>query len=335
MKILYIHNADFDIPIANRHQVISMCKALYELGQDVSLICFGNKQKFQKNFGKQNFRVIFLKPEKNYYLRSIKLVFKSKKMLCDGIFTRDLFVANRLAGIKPTIYEVHEILNNKLWNILLNKTIPKLRSLVIISKGLQKVLPDAMLLPDAVDLKRFDIKTSRYTARKILGLPQNKKIVCYLGQISAQRDIDTILKVSKMMPEIEFYLYGINSEYSNTKNFHLQGYTNTPELVYKASNIQIASFTNRVRTINYMSPLKIFEIASSKTPLVLSDFPRNREVFDDTEVFYYNSENTDSLRKAIINALNDKSKVQRAFLKVKNHTWKNRAQQIIDQFSNH
>ncbi|AEH06045.1 hypothetical protein [Methanothermococcus okinawensis] len=39
-KILYVHNADFSKPCANRIQVLNMCKAFEKIGVSITLISF-------------------------------------------------------------------------------------------------------------------------------------------------------------------------------------------------------------------------------------------------------------------------------------------------------
>ena len=74
-KILYVHNADFSKPCANRIQVLNMCKAFKKIGQDITLMSFNSDKNTIKRVYNENvdFNIISLKPFLNYYFRSLLL----------------------------------------------------------------------------------------------------------------------------------------------------------------------------------------------------------------------------------------------------------------------
>ena len=84
----------------------------------------------------------------------------------------------------------------------------------------------------------------------------------------------------------------------------------------------------------YTSPLKLFEYMASGRPIIASDLPSLREVLDENSAVFFESGDSSQLAESIKNILNNenlgRSISSRAFEKVKNHTWENRAKKILD-----
>jgi len=351
-KLLYVHNGDFPSTAANRMQVMNMCEAFVSNGIDASLLAFGNDASHIYAFYniKSKFKILLLRFQKNYYLRTLALFRRFKKISPDYefIFTRDLvfaYLVKRFCPGKRVIYELHDFSNGILWKFLFRKAFNILDGIVVISTGIKEDMValgyDAnriTVLPDAVNLDRFDIRLSKKDARKRLDLPYNKRIVSYVGSTDHDRDLYTLIKAARNFPDMLFLIYGNKKPYlietvKGRENIRLMGYTTLAELVYKASDILFSGYTQRIKTIDYMSPLKIFEYMASKTPILVADFPRIRDVLDDSSAFFYRSGDADDLKDNILeitsSAKTADARAASAFRKVKNLTWKDRARRIL------
>jgi len=85
----------------------------------------------------------------------------------------------------------------------------------------------------------------------------------------------------------------------------------------------------------YTCPLKLFEYMASKRPIVASNLPNIRNIArHEKEALLFSPDNLPSLHLQIDRVFNDSSLAKRiaeeASTRVKNYTWKLRAQQIID-----
>lgn len=225
-----------------------------------------------------------------------------------------------------------------------------LNCVIVISQGLKDGLlkigidqNNIEILHDAVNLSEFDISITKEDARKELGISLNKTTVVYAGSTKKDRDIPALIEAAKKMPKVCFVIFGKDQEYINkatlnTPNLIFKGYTDYPELAYKSADILFAGYTKKVPTINFMSPLKIFEYMATKRPTIVADFPRIREVLDENEVYFYEGENSDDIILKIKEIMENKDtaniKALKAFNKVRNYTWKKRSEKIISLMSN-
>ena len=234
-----------------------------------------------------------------------KLIRKYKP---DVVYTRDVVILVSSVFNKNVsfCYESHNsLLHNKskiadrvlkkalLWfskrkNII--KIIPISENLANfwIKSGLvgNKMLP----LHDGFSLKLFNKEIGITEARKQLDFPEDKKIAIYLGSLYEDRETDTILKLAQYFKDILFKIIGgpmdavqifekkCNSQ--SIKNIEFQGMIDHSEIaryLYSA-DILLALWSSKVPTINYCSPLKLFEYMASGRIIVAHAFPTIKEV---------------------------------------------------------
>jgi glycosyltransferase involved in cell wall biosynthesis len=354
-KLLYVHNGDFPSTAANRMQVINMCEAFTSNKVDTTLLAFGEDPSHIYQFYniKDRFKIVLLRFQKNYYSRTLSLFKQFRKMSneFDNIFTRDLifaYLVKKFYPQKKVIYELHDFSNGPAWKFMFRRAFDKMDHIVVISSGIKDDMVSngyetrkISILPDAVNIRRFDIKITKKDARKKLNLPKDKKIISYVGSTDYERDLPTLIKASKQFPDVLFLIYGNKKPYlieavKDLVNVKLMGYTTSAELVYKASDILFSGYTNMIKTIRYMSPLKIFEYMVSKTPIVVADFPRIRDILDEKDAALYCSEDSDDLVNKIALLLKSKEMQSRfsksSFKKVQSLTWVNRAKKIWELY---
>ena len=361
-KLLYVHNADFSKPCANRVQVLNMCKAFNKIGEDVALLSFNCSKEIIKNkYGETaNFNTISLKPSGNYLLRSLVLFLKFLKVKdnFDRIFSRDLifsFLVSFFFKNKRLIYELHDASKGKLWFFLFRKTFKRLLSCVVISEGLKEELVKRkfdenkiVVLHDGVDIEKFDIKISKREARKKLGLPERKKIVTYSGTLKNWKGYETFLNSYNYLKIKDAVLYlavGCSEkQIAELKKIYKKGILFLPfienskiPLFLKASDILVIPNSSKFEiSVKYTSPLKLFEYMASKRPIIASDLPSIRKIVDETEVLFFKADDEKDLalkiERLIFNRSFGKKLVYNTFQKVKKFSWTNRAKEIVNQF---
>jgi glycosyltransferase involved in cell wall biosynthesis len=186
--------------------------------------------------------------------------------------------------------------------------------------------------------------------RKKLHLPLDKKIVLYTGSLYANRGIDNILKLAKLFPQVYFLVIGGPEKQKNdyiksaliqkTKNIRFLGYI--PHFKVKdyliAADVLLMIWSKEVKTINYCSPLKVFEYMASGRIIVGHAFPTIKEVLTDGETAYLtNPDSFDELQMKISLALAQNypnSMAQTAQrLALNKYSWKVRAQTILESIN--
>ncbi|CAB3289261.1 Glycosyl transferase group 1 [Methanocaldococcus lauensis] len=361
-KILYVHNADFSKPCANRIQVLNMCKAFKKIGQDITLMSFNcDKNTIKRVYNEDvDFNTISLKPFVNYYFRSLLLFlrFLIIKHNYDYIYTRDLlfaFLVSKFFKNKKVIYELHEINKRKLWLLLFKNCLNTLKAVITVNTNnieyfrKNKNVSKMVFLPNGVDLNRFDTNLSKEEARDMLKLPKDKTIISYIGSLQNWKGYETFLKSYEHLKDKEHIVYLIvggrekqvsklREKYKN-KNIIFRPFVENSKvpLFLKASDVLVIPNSSKYEiSVKYTSPLKLFEYMASKRPIIASDLPSIREIVDDNEVLFFEPDNEKDLALKVEKLIKDKELqnklINNAFNKVKNYSWENRSKQIIYYF---
>jgi len=313
MNILYLHNVAIDSQYANIIQVMSMCTAMARLGINVTLSLPGtaNIDKSDKQ-GIYEFEVHtrVSKCTNNRfkkYFNFHSVINTIKTCNPDLIYIRSLiFLFTALYSRKNIILELHNnklherfVLLDKFWRYILKKNIKKKRvkKVVCISQALSEYwidqgLPKDKIVTahDAIDTKMFEHSLDKDEARKRLGLPVNTKIVTYAGRLYKNRKIDNIINLAMIHSQALFLIVGGPDEqkdyYQNlveikgVKNVIFTGQIShdlIPIYLY-ASDVLLALWSSEVSTINYCSPLKLFEYMAAGRIIVAHGFRTIKEV---------------------------------------------------------
>lgn len=80
------------------------------------------------------------------------------------------------------------------------------------SEYLKKYSKKVFVIPNGVELKKFSNSYTKNECRRILGLPYNKKLILFLGNLSPYKGPDVLLKalptVIKRLPDVELIVAG-------------------------------------------------------------------------------------------------------------------------------
>ncbi len=362
MRLLYVHNGVFPQPVANRQQVVRMCEALAANGVDVTLLAFGEDRKDE---GEEKERDVFryygvrtrfgtelLAPGGSYYRRSLRLFRAAQRLQgFDAVYTRDLLVARLLAGKgRDVVYELHDYPRNPAWRWLFRRTFARLRRLVVISAGLREDLGKdgydparIAVLPDGVDLERFDIRVSKEAARRRLRLPAGKRIALYAGTLLAWKGVGTLCEASRPLGrEWLVVLVGARTpeEFALSRRYprvRVLGYQDAERvaLCYKAADILVLPNTGKEAiSARYTSPLKLFEYLAARRPVVASDLPSIRSVVSEKEVTFFAPDDAADLGRKIAAAAGPERKkaASAGHALAKRHTWRARAATVAKLF---
>ena len=230
-----------------------------------------------------------------------------KKSTGELFFTRCPLILTLLTSKNmPVIFEAHNTkihYRNKFLDSYWSKKIIKASKMnsfmafISISKKLgdfweKKGVPNEKILPlhDGFSSQLFQENVTRHNARIKLNLPGDKKIVTYSGSLYPDRNIEKIIDLAKYFPRELFIVIGGPKENADfyqslaketrVANIQFTGpvkHTMIPYYLY-ASDVLLALWSKKVPTINYCSPLKIFEYMAAGRIIVAHGFPTIKEV---------------------------------------------------------
>jgi len=289
-----------------------------------------------------------------------------KRETCDYCFVRNPVYLNAPLGKGfRTVFESHgaEIHKNKtlnlLWkmNLIQNCLKPNLVGFVAISQRLadfwtKKGVPKekVLTLHDGVDLNAFQDIPDLIEAKKKLSLSLDKKTVIYAGNLFKNREVDIILRLAAEIPYAEFVTLGFPVErvvffeqlvkkhkIANARFLGPIPYYHVKDYLF-AADVLLMIFSNKVRTINYCSPLKMFEYMAAAKIIVGHDFPTIKEVLThEVNALLTSPDSYNDLKENLIRALrmdypNYLADNARR-LALDKYSWQKRASEILDNLS--
>jgi len=372
MKLIYIANARIPTEKAHGIQIMQMCVA-FAKNNEVELVIprrvnWIKENPFEyygieRNFSITKLPCLDLIPFDKYIghfgMLTESLTFNLfvfpyilfKK--ADIIYTRDKFLLPLCLFLGNIIFEAHTFPKNY---FLYSPFLKKVKGVVVITQGLKDLFvkwgisaDKVLVVPDGVDLRKFQITNSKSQIRERLGLPQNKKIVLYTGHLYSWKGAQILAEASRYLPEdVEVYFVGGTKEdiekfkvrCSNRSNVRIVGHRPHSEIPYWLKGADVLVLPNSGKeeiSKNWTSPLKMFEYMASKTPIVASDLPSIREILNEENAVLAEADNPEKFAEGIKKVmekqeLSDKIS-HRAFQDVQKYSWQDRAKRIYEYFS--
>jgi glycosyltransferase involved in cell wall biosynthesis len=270
------------------------------------------------------------------------------------VFANDLIpgLAAVLAS-KDVVYEVHDYPEH--WKFLYRFLFSRVHLIIStnawktreLSAEFPAVTERILMERNGVNLSLFSPRTME-TSRTQLGLDQHKTIAVYTGHLYAWKGVDTLLAAAKRMPRVAFYFVGGTAEavashtkeWGENQNIHFVGHVphSLVPVWQSAANVLVLPNTGtQAISINYTSPMKLFEYMASGRPIVASNLPSIAEVIGDDQAYFFTPDDAESLVATIETVLTDTQEAERRAVRAREraeyHTWEKRAQRIIQKLS--
>jgi len=369
MKILYLHNALYTSNMAHLLQVKAMCKAMSDIGHDVILslqsdgkIAIADKDSYPYHI---HLRKSLIRNRKiDRYINRTSVIETIKEYQPDIVYLRNPLILKQAIKSKKSViielhnYQLHQGYNwlNKYWHRYLKK-IAKTRQIlkiVCISEALRKYwikqgLPPEKVITahDGIDYQEFQKPRTKQQAREQLQFPLDKKIVTYTGRLYKNRKIENIIALAERFKEAIFLVVGGPNNQSNSfkqvaLSKNIDNIIFTGQIPHEqvsdylfASDILLALWSSEVPTINYCSPLKLFEYMAAERIIVAHGFPTIKEVLThDKNAILVKPDSIDDLiakTEEALNLTNETSMANHACkLVMEKYTWQKRVVKIFD-----
>ena len=374
MKVVYVGSPPLFTRGASAIHVMKMCQAMSRLGVEVELVIpsfNSNQNPFEYYNVEPNFRLTTL-PSFKYNttarhiahgaVSAVYTRFKRKEL--DLVITRNMFYAYLAANSFniPTIYDAHHppvdrvaLLVFKSFkdsdNLLRFSTNSQGLGDIYLSLGLKQ--EKLVVAHNGVDLEEFEPILSKEEARKQVGLPIEKKIVCYCGNTYSGRGIELLIEASVKLKDVLFLVVGglesDNDRYRSiaqskrAENFSLVGFVphKSVNLYLLSADVLVMPYTS-IMTIRdgttamqFTSPIKLFEYMASCRPIVATALPSVKEILvDGSNGLLAEPDSLDSLvdsiKRVLENTVLAEKLAMRAQFDVKKYTWEERVKKILN-----
>lgn len=386
MKIIYITNARIPTEKAHGLATIKICEAFARAGADVMLVIPWRRNQISEDpfsyySAERNFRIKKLPSIDFLWLGIGERVFFiiqlfSFSLMAASWFFLRYFLWGKLRGvvifshdhiplyfssfIAPSIfYDIHDYpQNNFFYRRVLEKSIgcavQTKRKIDSLEKDFGVSRKKIVYWPNGTDVARFDMALSKKEARERLGLPIEKKLVVYTGQLFLGRGADTLMETGKFLSgdTVVYIVGGIREDVKIFKERSLEQKIMNVVLVgqrpwaempiwLKAADVLVLPHSGLAHSVGtkevslyYISPMKLFEYIASGRPIVASNIPSIREIVDETMVFFALSDDPHSFSKAINQVFADINEAGRraenARKESHKYTWDARAEKILE-----
>ena len=341
-KINYVTFSSIPSSLPSSLQIIKTCESLSRYNYDVTLIKpgTGNKKislkkyyglKYNVNVKEFSFFDSFPKGLK-FYMYCFYCFFYILNKKDSITISRNYFICYLLILFKKkVILEIHHDINIegritkfiiKYSNFLNNSN---LINIVAITNSVKNLFN-----------KKYNVKASKITVLpsgssiRINQIPKfrfNKKLkIGYFGAISSSKGINTLIRLSKIDKENDYFIYGGNKfdinnlkKRNNNKNLFLKEslpYAGLSKIMMKMDILTIP-YTKKVESAGgvddiskYTSPLKLFDYLAVGKIIIASDLKVLREIITSKNAYFVkNYENVFEWRRCIIEAKNNRKKL--------------------------
>lgn len=372
LRALYVGSHPLFTEGASAVHMMKMCQAMANLGIAVECVLPGRvkKERLFSYYGiKTSFRVTPITLSGGVARRPLHGLLaatyaQKKRNEFDFALTRDLvfaWFAARVFGI-PTVYDAHHPPVNLMAERIIG-SFSRSKSLLGMSfnsEGLRKIYSrlgiagqKPVVAHNGFEREAFEGECDISSLRARLGLPLDRKIVCYCGNTYRGRGLEILVCAAAQMPEVEFLIVGGRerdnalwremARQSGAANFRMDGFVAQREVsaYLLASDILVMPYSSGVTIRDgteageFTSPLKLFEYMAAGKPIVATGVPSVLEILRPGE----NSvvappDNAEEFIRVLGLVLGDPELCtrisERARLDAAEYTWEKRVEKIID-----
>jgi len=203
-------------------------------------------------------------------------------------------------------------------------------------------------VPNGVDCTLFNPDTTSMAMRQKYGLV-NKIVIGYVGGFAPWHKLDLLVRVAisvtQSMPEVRFLLVGDDRGRQVENMVHEHALADRVILSGGVPHSEVPSYINAMdiavlpSTLNYMSPMKIYEYMAMRKPVIA---PSGNSITEAVVIPYQNgllfeAGSQDSLKDAIITLAKDPELAQKMGAQARefvqsNFTWYHQVRSLVEAF---
>lgn len=372
MRIACISTSQVPSKTANSIQLMKACSALAELGHDVRLWILGSDPEMEwadlaKHYGVKNrFAVKWVAdfPWPRGWWYSLRAVRAARRWRADLYYVWPYQAAALASGMGlPTLLELHDRPHGRMGPVLFRKflrgsgarriasTTTALLEWVQERYGELLNPPSAIVAANGVDLDRYLDLPAAEEARRLLDLPE-QLTAGYTGHLYRGRGLDLIVELAKRHPEVSFLWVGgeesaveqwrARFEERGLENVRMLGFVPNDEMpmVQASCDVLLMPYEEHIEvssggdTVDFASPMKVFEYLAAGRAILASDLPVIREILNESNSVLLPPGDVDSWAGALETLMSDPG--QRNWLAAhakedaSQYSWVTRAERVLE-----
>lgn len=229
-----------------------------------------------------------------------------------------------------TFFEAHSWPSSKgrLFKMLLNNV-----SLIVANSGgtadefRRRGFTRVEVVPNGVDIERFRNLPEKDAARRTLGLPVQKKVVVYTGAFYGWKGVPFILETWQKYfsqdahmhlvlvggDERDLRKHGGYDAYRNSGNVSLvthQPSATIPLYLAASDALVIPNVPVTKESVQYTSPIKLFEYMASGRPIIAADLPSIREILSEKAGYFAKAGDAEDFARIITGVLGNEAEAR-------------------------
>jgi glycosyltransferase involved in cell wall biosynthesis len=348
VRIAYIAASVIPSWTANSVQVMKVCQALTQNGEEVCLFVPGrivtDWETLSAHYGVTTrfpIRWVGFGPAFKKVDFVLSSLLKARRWKADLVYTRLLWAAVIAKDMGfPVILEIHDRPIGRMGARLLRNFVHSKgrKKIVLITHALKTILEseyhleikanEFIIAPDGVDLERYEKKFTPMQARKMLGL-EEKFTAVYSGGFYEGRGLETLKGLAQHFPKVQFLWVGGKEDIvaqwkavidqAQISNIQLTGFIENKllPLYQMAADVLLMPYGRKIagssggNIADVSSPMKMFEYMASGRVILTSDLLVLREVLNNSNAVFYSPEDLDDMKTKFADLIKDDSKRKR------------------------
>ncbi len=335
MKIVYIANARLPTEKAHGIQIMQMCAALADLGHQVELIVPARRNPIAQDvfsyYGlARNFIIRYLptidisafgRPffglqTAAFSLSALAYLWLRRR---DWIFYTRGEMMLPLVWLGPAARRVFAETHIKPDSVSRYRGVfRRIGGLITVTRAYTEELIEnfqvektrVITAPDGFNAERYSNLPERKTARRRLGLPENKKIVVYTGSDLAWKGLGALKSAAPLLPDntVTYFVGPIAPPATVSNRAVYTGYRPPQEIplwLASADVLVLTGTATSVTSMRYTSPLKLFEYLAAGRPIMASDVAAFRDILDERTAVFVRPDSAEALAEGLEKVLAD------------------------------
>ena len=205
-------------------------------------------------------------------------------------------------------------------------------------------LSQTIVAHNGIDLEEFLKVFDAKEVRADLGLPQEKKIVMYIGALETWKGVATLCEASTALSsDTQVVIIGGNqkqvsdfcAQYPKITFLGTRPYKDLAKNQRAADVLVVPNIPLNEESTDYTSPIKLFAHMASGVPVIVSDLPSLRAIVSDESTFFFKAgdpaELAHCITKVLANTAEAERRAREAGKEVLRYTWQNRAREILSR----